>query len=184
MKKVIGFSGSPRVGHNTDNLVNKVLGGAKNKGAETKFYNIQKQNISGCVACMACRKDGICSIKDDMNDIIAEIKNADAVVFGSPVYMLQMTGQTKIFVDRLSPLIKGDFTSNLREGIKAQWVFTQGAEDPELFRTYFDHNESIFKMFGFLVEKTMVVGSTGGKGDLEKQEEAIKLAFETGEKLI
>ena len=183
MKRVTGFCGSPRKGLNTESLVKKVLEGAENKGAEIKLYNLAKMNISGCKGCLACRKDGICSIKDDMQEIIAEIKNSDAVVIGSPVYMLQMTAQTKAFVDRLFPLIRGDFTPVLK-GTKAVWAFTQGAENTEAFRSYFEHNESMLKLFGFIVEKTLVAGNTSVKGDVEKQENVIKEAVEIGSNLV
>ncbi len=182
--KVLGFSGSPRKGFSTENLVKKVLEGAEQQGAETTFFQISKMNISACKGCLACRKDGICSIKDDMQDIIADIKNSDAVVIGSPVYMLQMTAQTKAFVDRLFPLIKADFTSVLKKGTNAVLMFTQGTEDTEAFRTYFEHNESVFKMFGFSVEKTFAAGNTRAKGDLEKQEQVIQEAVEIGRNLV
>jgi len=181
--KVIGFNGSPRKGFNTEQLVNKVLEGAEKKGAETKLFNLAKMDISPCRACLACRRDKPCSIKDDMADIITEIKNSDAVVIGSPVFMLQMSAQTKAFVDRLFPLVKSDETSSLKKGTKALCLFTQGTEYPEAFKAYFDHNELAIKYFGFDVQKTFVVGNLSKKKDLLQREEAIKNAIELGENL-
>ncbi len=183
MKKVIGFNGSPRVGFNTETLVGKVLEGAEKAGAGTKLFNLDRMDIKPCRGCMACRRDGVCSIKDDMTELISEIKSSNAIVLGSPVYMLQMTAQTKTFVDRLFPLIRSDFSSVLKEGTKAALVFTQGAENSEAFANYFEHTENMFKHFGFSVEKTLVAGNTGAKGDVEKQEELIVKAEELGRKL-
>ncbi len=182
--KVIGFNGSPRKGFNTEQLVNKVLEGARNKGAETKLYNLTKMDISPCRACLACRRDKPCSIKDDMAGIIEEIKSSDAIVIGSPVFMLQMSAQTKAFVDRLFPLVKGDETSNLNPGTKALCLFTQGTPYPEAFKAYFDHNELAIKYFGFDIEKTFVAGGTIKKNDLQQQEKTIKKAVEIGENLV
>jgi len=182
--KVLGFSGSPKKGSNTEQLVRKVLEGAERKGATTKLHNLAKMDISGCKGCLVCRKEGTCSIKDDMQEIVAEIKSSDAIVIGSPIYMMQMASQTKAFVDRLFPLIKADYTSVLKEGTKAAWVFTQGTADTDAFRAYFDHNESMFGYFGFSVEKTLVVGNTRAKGDLEKQEAKMEEALELGGKLV
>lgn len=184
MKKVVGFNGSPRVGFNTETLVGKVLEGAEKAGAGIKLFNLDRMDIKPCRGCLACRRDGVCSIKDDMTELISEIKNSDAIVLGSPVYMLQMTAQTKTFVDRLFPLINSDFSSVLKEGIKALLVFTQGAAEPEAFSTYFEHTESMFGHFGFSVEKTLVAGNTGTKGDVEKQEELMARAEELGRKLV
>ncbi len=181
--KVIGFSGSPRKGHSTDQLVEKMLEGAKKTGAETKFYNISEMNITDCKSCYMCRKVvGECSIKDDMQEIIAEIKSSDAVIVGSPIYMMQMTSQTKKFSERLFPLITPDFKSILEEGKKLQCVFTQGDKDTEKFRNYFDYNETVFELC-FDVEKTFVVGGTMMKDDLAKQKDVIEKAIEIGTNL-
>jgi len=182
--KVIGFNGSPRKGFNTETLVKSVLEGAEKKGAETHLYNLINMDISPCRGCLACRRDKPCSIEDDMHAILEEIKTAEAIVIGSPIYMLQMSAQTKAFVERLYPLVKGDRSSALSEGTKAICMFTQGTPDPEAFRAYFDHNEMVMKYFGFDVQKTFVAGSTTAKGDLEKQKEIINEATEIGENLV
>jgi len=119
-----------------------------------------------------------------MTVLISEIKNSDAVVLGSPVYMLQMTAQAKTFVDRLFPLMKSDYSSALKEGTKAALVFTQGTVEPEAFSTYFEHTESMFRHFGFSVEKTLVAGNTRIKGDVEKQEDLMENAEELGRILV
>ncbi len=183
MSKIIGINGSPRVGFNTEVLVKKILEGAEKAGATTKLFNVDRMDIKPCRGCMACRKDGICSIKDDMTEVLAEIKNSNAMVLGSPVYMLQMTAQAKTFVDRLFPLIRGDFTSVLDPGTKAALVFTQGQPDTTAFSSYFEHTENMFKHFGFDVQKTFVAGGTGKKGDVEKQEELMDKAAMLGEEL-
>jgi len=184
MKKVIGFNGSPRKSFNTKSLVKTILEGAEKKGAETKLYDLAKMNIGGCIGCVACRRGPDCSIKDDMSGLLEEIKSADAVVFGSPVYMLQMTSQTKAFIDRLFPIIKNDFSSVLKAGTKALFVYTQGTVDTEAFRSYFNHNENMLQHFGFTVEKSFAIGNTRAKGDFEKQEDKVKEAMELGSNLV
>jgi len=184
MSKVIGINGSPRVGFNTETLVKKVLEGAEKAGATTRLFNVDKMDVKPCKGCMACRKEGICSIKDDMTEVIAEIKSSTAIVLASPVYMLQMTAQAKTFVDRLFPLIKSDFTSVLDAGTKAALVFTQGQPDTTVFNNYFEHTENMFKHFGFDVEKTFVAGGTGKKGDVEKQEDLMNKAEALGKVLV
>ena len=90
LKKVIGFNGSPRKGWNTYQLVQSALEGARSAGAETKFYQLYDLKIRGCQGCMLCKKDekhaGKCVIKDDLTPILKEIQEADAVIFGSPIY--------------------------------------------------------------------------------------------------
>ena len=91
LKKVIGFNGSPRRDWNTYQMVKKALEGAKDAGAQTKFYNIQDlKNLKPCRSCLTCQKgpkySGRCTIKDDLTPILEEIKTADALIFGTPIY--------------------------------------------------------------------------------------------------
>ena len=90
MLKVIGFNGSPRKGYNTDQMVRKALEGAKENGALTKFYQLIDLKFQPCHSCYYCKKGpkytGKCAIKDDLTPIIEEIKTADVLIFGTPIY--------------------------------------------------------------------------------------------------
>ena len=98
--EVLGISCSPRKGGNTDILVQEALAGAKDVEAKTEFLTIRDKNIKGCIGCDVCRKDGVCSIQDDMQDIYPKLLKADGIVLGTPVYFWSMCGQAKIFIDR------------------------------------------------------------------------------------
>lgn len=111
--KVIGLIGSPRSGGNTERLVQQILAGAAERGADTRSYSLATMKIAGCQGCYACKTDGKCVQQDDMQTLYTEIDQADVVVFGTPLYMGQMTSQAKAFVDRLTPYLKPDFTTRL-----------------------------------------------------------------------
>ena len=181
--KVLGFCGSPKTGSNTEQLMKKVLKGAESKGAETKWYNVKKMNIANCLGCAGCRRTGDCVIKDDIQNLIEEITNADAVVFASPIYMMQMNARIRVLLERMWPIMKPDGTSALKEGTKSQWLFTQGAP-AQAFQAYYDHNDSMMEHFGFKSEKAFVVGNTRAPGDFEKQEDAVEKAFNIGVGLV
>ena len=92
--KIIGFSGSPRKNGNTSWAVEQILNGSNQAGAETVLFSSSDFDIKPCRGCYGCKNgDNGCGIKDDMQKVYAELKDADAVVFASPVYMGQMTGQ-------------------------------------------------------------------------------------------
>ena len=184
MKKVIGFCGSPKKDSNTEHLLLKVLDGAEKSGAKIKWYDVKKLNLGNCLGCAGCRKTSECVIKDDMVEIFEEITNADAVVFASPIYMMQMNAHIKILLERMWPIMKPDNTSALKKDTKAQWLFTQGTPKPKAFQAYFYHNDLMTGYFGFNVEEAFVVGNTRKKGDFEKQEDVVKKAFEIGTNLV
>lgn len=100
--KIIGFIASPRKEGNTAWIINKILEGAKEQGAETLTWYFSDLDIKPCQSCYGCKKgDQGCIIDDDMQKLYGAIEHADALVLGSPVYMGQMSAQAKIFTDRL-----------------------------------------------------------------------------------
>ena len=106
LKKIIGFNGSYRKGWNTDLLVQKVLEGAKSHGAETKLIQVSDlKHFKPCISCFSCKKskesEGKCVINDDFTPILQEIKSADALVFGSPVYHGFMSAGLHCLLERI-----------------------------------------------------------------------------------
>ena len=67
--KVLGILGSPRLGGNSDILLEQALAGARAAGAEVEKITLYQKKISGCLDCGKCNETGICAIKDDMPEI-------------------------------------------------------------------------------------------------------------------
>ena len=106
---ILGLSFGRKMG-NTDILVKEALYGAKEgvPDAKVKFINTNRLKIDRCIGCGACStnlergKDNDCVIKDDMQMVEEEIRKADCIIVGAPVYVLQPVGQFKNLVDRFS----------------------------------------------------------------------------------
>lgn len=101
--KILAIVGSYRKGGNTDVIIDKVLAGASEKGAETEKIFVDDISIAPCRGCMEdCKKSGVCTIKDDdLAAIIQKMDQCDGFIVGTPIYGNYMTGQLKILVDRL-----------------------------------------------------------------------------------
>jgi multimeric flavodoxin WrbA len=102
--KVIAINGSPDKKGNTLLALNMVGNELKAEGIEFEILHIGHKLIHGCTACRKCavNKDEKCSIKtDDLNLWIQEIKKADGIIIGSPVYYSGIAGTMKSFLDRL-----------------------------------------------------------------------------------
>ena len=54
--RVIGINASPRKKANTQTLVEAILSGAEEKGAETNLVNLSESKLTGCLGCEACKK--------------------------------------------------------------------------------------------------------------------------------
>jgi multimeric flavodoxin WrbA len=110
MNRILGIVGSPREGGNTEQLMEHVLAAAREEGAETLLFACAGKNIAPCQACDGCVKGSAeyCVLDDDMLDLYPRLIWADAVVFGTPVYMGTMTAQLKAIFDRTRPLWRMD----------------------------------------------------------------------------
>jgi multimeric flavodoxin WrbA len=182
--KILGLEGSPRKNGNTEKLVKTILDGAAEKGADTTFYKLVKMNISLCLGCFSCRETGTCVTEDDIQLLHEEIQASDAIILGSPVYMWQVSGQTKLFMDRLVPFIKPDFTSRLKGKKRVFMVFTQGNPDEQTFKVYFEYLENLFSFLHYDVKGTIVATGTRDKNDILQQTDLLEKARKIGRKLV
>ena len=104
--KVIGVNASPRgKDSNTLRLVNAVLAGAKDEGANTEFIDLYTLRIEYCTACGTCYATGECTLLDDFSDIFDRIMNADGIVLGAPNYIDSVPAPMKALFDRMADAI-------------------------------------------------------------------------------
>ena len=184
MKTVIGFNGSPRPMGNTARLVKAVLSGAEEAGAKTRCVHLAALKFGDCTACMSCRKQHGCVLPDEMSKIVQDIFHADAIVLGSPVYMWQVTGLTKLFMDRLYPVLNPDFSSRLKRKPRLVLAFTQGHPDAEFFKPYFEQTRGVLGFLGFQVAEVVSAVGTRASDDIEKQPEVLARAKAAGAALV
>jgi multimeric flavodoxin WrbA len=102
MKNILVVSSSPRRGGNSDLLCDSFISGAKESGHNTEKLFLRDLDINYCTGCGYCinQKKG-CAQKDDMNQILDKMINADVIVMATPVYFYTMCGQMKTFIDRI-----------------------------------------------------------------------------------
>ncbi|MDD4749678.1 MAG: flavodoxin family protein [Methanosarcinaceae archaeon] len=180
--KVLGLVGSPNSNGNTAKLVKEILTGASDKGATTQLYNLAALKIKGCNACFRCQTEGKCATKDEMQQLYAAILDSEALVLGTPVYMWQMSAQTKLFVDRLMALMNPDFSSRLEKKKKLILAFTQGNSNPGSFMSYIEYTAGLFYFLGFEVQDTILASGTD-QTEISEQPEVLVKARELGREL-
>ena len=109
MKRVIVISTSLRRGSNSDMLADKFVEGAVSAGNDVEKISLVGKDIQFCRGCFGCQKLGKCVIKDDVNDIMAKVLEADVVVWATPIYYYEMSGQMKTMIDRANSLYPRDY---------------------------------------------------------------------------
>ena len=125
MKRVIVLSTSLRRGSNSDMLADRFVEGALSAGNDVEKVSLVGKDIQFCRGCFACQKLGRCVIKDDVNDIVAKVLEADVVCWATPIYYYEMSGQMKTLIDRLNSMYPLDYK------FRDVYLLTTAAEDEE-----------------------------------------------------
>jgi len=172
--KVIAINGSPRKGGNTETMLRKVLEPIAEAGIGTELIQIGGKQIRGCVACYQCRKNKNARCANDtdvVNEIIAKMIEADAIILGSPTYFADMTSEMKALIDRTGFVVRANDNLFSRKIGAAVAVHRRGGATNVM--------DSINHMF--LMSRMIVPGSTYWNfgvgmqpGEVEQDKEALE----------
>ena len=108
-KRILVLSTSPRIGGNSETLADVFIKGAEEAGHETKKICLYDKKIEFCKGCLGCQTTGKCILRDDAERIIAQMKAMDVLVFATPIYFYEMSGQMKTLLDRTNPLFPAEY---------------------------------------------------------------------------
>ena len=143
---ILALNGSPRIKGNTAAMLQAALDGAASTGAETRLIQLYPLNYKGCVSCFSCKlkggRHGVCAMKDELSPVLEQMAEAEAVIFGSPIYYYDVTPE-------LLGLLHRFMFSNMLYTKKDRWQFKRRV--PSAFVYTFglgpDMTESIVKPF-------------------------------------
>jgi multimeric flavodoxin WrbA len=101
--KILGIVASPHTEGLTAQMVRAVLDGAAAAGAETQVISLGEQQIDQCRGCRGadCWETGRCQWDEGAEQRNKALGDADALVFGAPVYMHDLAGIAKSFIDKV-----------------------------------------------------------------------------------
>ena len=124
-KKIMVLCSSPHPHGNTNTVVDWVIEGAKEAGAEVERIDLTTLHYQnhGCIACMGCQQSERyeCVVQDDAQPILARIPEADVLVLATPCYCGGPTAQLKVFFDRTFSLFKfNPNTGEVRTALKGK----------------------------------------------------------------
>lgn len=125
MSKVLIITTSLRAKSNSDILAERLIAGAKDAGYEVEQISLKGKEIQFCIGCLACQKTQKCVLKDDAVEIAEKVKNADTLVFVTPIYYYNICGQMKTLLDRMNPLYSSDYK------FRKVYMLSTAAEDED-----------------------------------------------------
>jgi len=166
--KITAILGSPRKKGVTSEIANGFLNRAQKNGAVTTAYYLNAMRFKGCQGCHLCKsQQESCVLKDDLTPALEDLVSSDIMVFATPIYFWDVTGQFKSFFDRTWSLVKPDYMTNphpvrMDKGKKALWISSQG-DTEEKFKDVVDKYLGFLAMFG---AKTHTIRAFGMGNDL------------------
>lgn len=184
MKSVVAFVGSPQRYGNTATLVEEAARGARDGGAEVKVYYLNELNFNGCQSCLTCRQKPECGQKDELTPLYEEIAQADAVIIGTPIYMWQVSSQTKKLFDRFYVLTGPDLQP--RFGTKnTLMIYSQASSNPDQYQAYFEYTAKMLAgLFGLNVVDTIVAAGAISPDTAKSNQSLMIQAFTAGRQLV
>jgi multimeric flavodoxin WrbA len=185
LKRVLILTASPRNNGNSTILALKAAEGVNAVGGEADVVPIGNLKIAPCNACDICRTkpEAGCVIQDDMQPLYQKIKDAQGIIFATPVYWFNVSAQMKLFIDRTYAIHDEGY-----------YAFT--GKDVGVILTYED--EDVFVSGGINALRSfqdicayvranlvgMVYGSAGKAGDVQANGILLQKAYDLGRKIV
>lgn len=179
MKNIVIISSSIRNKSNSEILARQALQGALEAGNNAELITLKDKDIRFCKGCLACQKTMKCVIKDDVSEILEKVKSADTIVFVTPIYYYELSGQLKTLLDRLNPLYPQEYS------FRDVYLMTTSAEEgDEVVETAVGGLKGWIACF----EKARFAGVFNGGGvndanEVSGREDMLKAAYEFGKSI-
>ena len=104
-KKIVAVNAGPRMGWNTDTLINEASKGAQDAGAAVERFDLFRlEKYTGCISCFGCKKErnkGRCVCRDGLTPVLDAIRESDGLIIGSPNYLGELTASFRALYERL-----------------------------------------------------------------------------------
>jgi len=184
--KILGINASPRIGGNTDILLDRVLEGAETKGASTEKIILNKLKFSPCQECENMLDDGSCIVQDDMQGLYKKIKDADALVLASPIFFGSLSAQAKMMIDRFQCAWRAKYKLKKDTGfkkIKGAFVSVEGSERNDFFDNARSIVRNLFATINADYKQELFCPGVDEKAGILKHPDCLQKAFELGVKI-
>ena len=179
MSNILVISTSLRPRSNSDILTERLVAGARDAGHQVEEISLKGKELKYCIGCLACQKIQRCVQKDDALWIADKMKDADTLVFSTPIYYYEMSGQMKTLLDRMNPLYSSDYR------FRRVYMLSVAVED----ETY-TPEKAVSGLEGWVdcFEKaklcgSLFVGGLNGPGEASANAEALEKAYQFGKNL-
>ena len=178
--KVTGIVGSPRKNGNTELITLHTLKAISEEGLDTDLVRLAGLEIKPCTACMACKEQEICTIKDDLFPIYLRMKEADGIILASPVYYGSATSLIKALMERVGYISRWNGEPFQRKVGGPLVVARRSGKNFTIAQLTF-----WFQILGFFIPGSTYWNVAIGreKGDVQQDEEGLETAWNFGKNM-
>lgn len=149
MAKVIALNGSARKRGTTVAMLDAFLEGLAeaDPSVEVERVDLFDLDYKGCRGCMGCklkrRKANGCVQRDGATDLLARLREADGVVFASPIYFWELTAQLRALLERFM------YPGELGHHLTVQAIYAMNQPEEVFEREIKPHTDTVEKFFGW-----------------------------------
>lgn len=187
-KKIVAVNSSARKGGNTDIIIDELLHVCGDNGAIVEKYYLCDLNIKPCTGCRVCRKvdvQTICSIKDDMTELLyGKLYGMDGFIMGFPIYTARENGIMSNFMDRWDCFANPHLTRRMPSGKKGLVVSSWMWPNMTAYDNVVEQMVILLKLHGITVTDVLTVSGTRGKkhgrGVVKNNPNILKMAHDAG----
>ena len=185
----LGINGSPRIGGNSDILLDKALEGCRDKGAHTEKIILNTLKFSPCQECENHKSDGTCILEDDMQAVYQKVQDADVIILASPIFFGSLSAQTKMMIDRFQCLwiakfreyvIKKDIFRTKRKGA---FISVEASQKREFFDNAKSIVKNLFATISVDYQAELFISGIDEKGSILEHVDDLKKAFVLGQRI-
>ena len=176
MSNVLVISTSLRAKSNSDILAEKLTAGAKDARHTVEHISLKGMELKFCVGCLVCQKTQKCVLHDDAVRIAEKVRDADTLVFVTPIYYYEMSGQMKTLLDRMNPLYPSDY--------RFRKVYMLSETGRRVLRACRKRSEGLGRLFRKSgIQRLSVLRRDLGSREAYGRNEALNEAYEFGKTL-
>ncbi len=189
--KVVVLAASPRIGGNSETLVDETIRALEESGAEVVKIRTHTLDFIPCISCGKCETLGKCAVDDSFQEMFDLLIECDGMVFASPLYFMNVPGRGKALIDRCQAFwaaknkLKLDlFGGRKRFGFLIACAGKKfGKDNTPVFRGIEDTMKTLFSALGIKPLDNLLVSGVENKGDICDMPSELNKAYVAGRKM-
>ncbi|WP_317056529.1 flavodoxin family protein [Roseovarius rhodophyticola] len=175
MTDIVCLLGSPRKAGNSDLLAERFCAAAEVHGAQTQTHSLRDLRFQGYTEANGHMNEY--GPDDDLGPVLADVEGADVLVLATPIYFCNISGLTKLALDRFFAFLVPDYLtaeipSKLGRDKTLVFVQTQG-ESEDHYTDILEQYAPAFDKLGFTHRYLLRACNVRGFGDITRHTEAL-----------